>query len=87
MASGLNATTLQLNLVKNLVDAYIILDMKNILPFISQNYTYQTFPKVPDLPDEAKGDHLEKYGMLFSLAKESVVRVRKYCSAFSKLAG
>ena len=86
MASGLDATTPQLSLVKNLVDAYITLDMKNILPFISQNYTYQTFPKVPDLPDEAKGDHLEKHGM-FSLVKELVVRVRKYCSAFSKLAG
>jgi hypothetical protein len=73
---NIKATTPQLKLVSDLVDAYFTLDIKNILPFVSKNYTYQTSPKVPDLPDAAKGDHLENFGRLLSLMTGMDVRIR-----------
>lgn len=83
---NINATTPQLKLVKDLVDAYFTLDINNIVPFISKNYTYQTFPKVPDLPLAPKGDHLDKFGRLLSLMKAMDVRIQHNSNVFSKLA-
>ena len=70
------ATTPQLKVVKGLLDAYLTLDMKNVHPFVTENYTFETFPKVEGLPDEIKGDHLERYGALFSLLKKIEVRIQ-----------
>lgn len=76
MASGINATTPQLKLVKDYIDAYLTLNIKNVEPFVSKNYKFQSFPKVPDLPDQAKGEHSERYGTVLSLMNKMEVRDR-----------
>ena len=74
---NIDATTPQLTLVKGLFDAYLTLDINKIAPFISKNYTFQTLPKIPDLPDEATGGHLERYGALLSLMNGMEVRTQR----------
>lgn len=76
MATGIDATTPQLKAVKNLLDAYLTLDVKNVEPFISKNFTFQTFPKIADHPEEAKGAHFERYGTLLNLLKKGEVRLQ-----------
>ena len=71
-----NATTPQLALVKNFMNAYLTLDVKKISPFISKNFTFQTFPKTPDLPDQAKGEHFEGYETLLSMISKAEVCVQ-----------
>lgn len=65
--ANIDATTPQLRLVKDWVDAYLTLNLENVDRYISKNFTFQTFPKIAELPDETKGAHLEKYGELLSL--------------------
>ena len=65
--TSIDDTTPQLNLVKRLFDAYCTRDINNVLPLLSKDYTFQTFPKIPDMPDETKASHLERYGPLLSL--------------------
>lgn len=77
MITGINATTPQLKAVKNLFDAYLTLDVKNAEPFVSKDFTFQTFPKIADHPDEAKGAHFEKYGALLSLLTKAEVRFQR----------
>lgn len=74
--TNLNATTPQLKALKNLLEGYLSLDIKNVEPFISNDFQIQTFPKIDGLPDEAKGRHFERYGVLLSLMKRIEVGVR-----------
>ena len=71
-----DASTPQLKVVKNWIDAYCTLDTKNIEPFISKNYEYQAFPEVADLPKEAKERHLERYGAMLAEASKLEVRTK-----------
>ena len=75
--TNLNATTPQLTLVKNYLDAYLTLDISKVAPFISKNYTFQTFPKTPDLPDEPKEGHFERFGPLLSNLSKAEVRIQR----------
>ena len=83
MASGINATTPQLNLVKDYINAYLTLKIKNVEPFISKDYKFQSFPKVPDLPDQ--GEHSERFGTVLSLMNKMEVRDRTHFSFLSSL--
>ena len=65
--SSFNATTPESKAVKNLTDAYLTLDLKNIVPLISKDFKFLSFPKIPDHPDEEKEAHLERYAPLFSM--------------------
>ena len=65
------ATTPQLKVVKNLFDAYISLDIKNVKWYFSKNFTFQTFPKIPNLPDEEQGMYAERYGVTNSDLSQS----------------
>ena len=80
------ATTPQLKVVKNLSDTYISLDIKNVEWYFSKNFTFQTFPKIPDLPGEEKGMYAERYGGIMSLLTKSEVCIQRHGSA-SRLAG
>ena len=64
--SNINATTPQLKLVKDWVDAYLSLEVANIQPYISGNYKFQTFPKTAELPDEVGEEHIDRYRPIFS---------------------
>ena len=79
-------TTPQLKVIKNLFDTYISLDIKNVERYFSKNFTFQTFPKIPDLPDEEKGTYTERYGGIMSLLTKSEVRIQHHGST-SKLGG
>ena len=74
--TNFNATTPQLKAVKKLFEAYLSLDIKNIEPHIAKDFKFQTFPKIADLPDEAKGTHAERYGPAFALMTKAEVCTR-----------
>ena len=74
--TNIDATTPQLKAVKGLYDAYTTLDIKNLAPHLSKNFKLQSFPKVSDVPDEARGGHLEKYEAIFSLVKKLEVGIQ-----------
>lgn len=80
--TNIDATTPQLKVVKRLFDAYCSLDMKNVLPLLAKDYTFQSFPKVPDLPDQTKGAHLEKYDAMYALITKVDVRIRAQENSF-----
>jgi len=68
--SNLDATTPQLKVVKNLLDAYCTLDISKIEPFISKNFKFQTFPETINLPNEGREVHIQRYkGLLAAMAK------------------
>ena len=76
--TNLDDTTPQLKLVKEWLDAYQTLDIKNIKPLTSKNYTYKTFPKTVHPPDETKEAHLERYEPIMASFAKMDVRARFY---------
>ena len=74
--SNFDATTPQLSVVKNLVDAYSTFDFKNIKPFLSKDFKFQTLPKVPELPDQTMEEHIEMYAPFFSSFTKLEVRAQ-----------
>jgi hypothetical protein len=62
-----DGTTPESKAVNNLIDAYLTFDLKNIVPLISKDFKYSSFPTIPEHPDEEKEAHLERYAPLFSL--------------------
>jgi hypothetical protein len=61
-----DASTPQLNFVKEWLESYITLDTKNTEPFLSQNYRHEMFPKSSDAPDQTKKAHVEAWGTILS---------------------
>ena len=68
----------QLTLVKNWVDAYISLDIKNVEPLLSKNFQYHTFPETTDLSKEAKERHIERYREMLSAVSKLEVRIQPW---------
>jgi hypothetical protein len=77
MSGGINPTTPQLKAAKNLMDAYLTLDVKNVKPFVSKDFKFQTFPKIDQHPVEARDAHFERYGALFSSLRKIEVRLQR----------
>ena len=75
--SNINATTPQLKLVKNWIDGYLSRDIRNLQPYLSKNYKFQTFPKIAELPDEVMGEYVERYAPIFSSFNNLEVRVQQ----------
>ena len=63
--ANINATTPQLQVFKSVVEAYMTRDLSNVAPYLSKDFKFQTFPKIADLPDLAKAEHVEKYGAIY----------------------
>lgn len=76
MTSRIDATTPQLEVVDKMFEAYTTCDINNAAPFLSKDFTYQTLPKVADLPDETKGEHFEHYGPKFASTTKLEVRIQ-----------
>ena len=76
MTSTINGSTPQLKLVDKLFEAYRTCDLKNTQPLLSNFFTFKTFPKVSDLPDEAKEEHFENYTPRFEPLIKFEVRIR-----------
>jgi hypothetical protein len=79
---SLNATTPQLKVVENYLDAYCSLDIKNVEPHISKNFTYQVYPKVPNLTDGPKEQYIKKFIPVLSLVKKLDVCIRRWGTPF-----
>ena len=73
--SSFDATTPQLRVVKNLIDAYRV-DFKTIKPFLSKDFKFQTLPKDPELPDQTMEEHIEMYAPFFSSFTKLEVRAQ-----------
>lgn len=72
--SSFEATTPQLRAVKDFKDAYGTLDLNNIKPFASKDFKFQSFPKIPELPDETMEEHIERCLPFFSSFTKVEVR-------------
>jgi len=68
--------------VKQLLDAYISLDLNNVKPLISKDYQYEPLPKSPDIANQGKEDHIQKWGEIFSLLTKLDVRILRRRTAF-----
>lgn len=75
--SGLDATTPQLKAIKGFIDGYLTRDANNAEPFMSKAFKSQAFRKTPDVHDETKGGHFERYGMLMSMLNKAKVRIQQ----------
>jgi hypothetical protein len=76
-----DASTPQLKVVKNWIDAYLTFDIKNVEPPISKNFQYQAFPETTDLPKETKENHIERYGEILAGTSKAEVRIQhRRCS-------
>ena len=70
---NIDATTPQLKVVKDMAEAYTTRDLSNVAPCLSKDFTFETFPKIADLPEHGYGGHIETYGaMLASFSKLDV---------------
>lgn len=69
-----------------MLEAYCSLELKNVLPLLAKNFKFETFPKIPEHPDETKDKHFAKYGKILALFTELEVRGRSRKIAL-KLAG
>jgi hypothetical protein len=61
-----DASTPQLNLVKNWLKSHMSLDTNNTEPLLSENYRHELFPRSPDTPDESKKAHVKTWGTVLS---------------------
>lgn len=64
--SHIDTTTPQLKLIDKTFDAYDTRDISNAAPFLSKNFTYRSFPKIAELPDQTKDEHIELFGPMFA---------------------
>jgi len=71
-------STPQLKAVKNMIDAYISLDLNNLAPLLSKDYQYEAFPKSTDFPVQTKESHLQVWGKIFSPVNKLDVRIRHW---------
>ena len=72
----------KLKAVKQLLDAYISLDLNNLKPLISKDYQYEPLPESLDIANQGKQDHIQKWGQIFSLLTKFDVRIRQQRIAF-----
>ena len=72
--TNIDAKTPQLAVIKRLFDAYCTRDTRNVLPLLAKDFKAQSFPKRPELPDEAREEHVKKWGGIQSLLSKIEVR-------------
>ena len=72
-----NFDTSQLRVVKNWVGAYLSLDLKNVEPFVSKNFQYETIPEAIDVSREAKERHIERFGRILTGVNKMDVRIKR----------
>ena len=77
-----DASTPQLRVVKNWVDAYLSLDAKNLEPLISKDFRYETFPEADDVSREARERHLESFRGVLSGVNKFDVRIKRWRNTF-----
>ena len=80
--TNIDAKTPQLAVVKGVFDGYRTLNvMKNVLPLLAKDFNGQIFPKTPEFPDEAREEHVEKWGRIQALFAKLEVRTWRWGSS------
>ena len=77
MINNFNATTPQLKVVDRAFQAYRTCDLTNAAPILSKNFVYKPFPKVPDLGDQTKEEHLASLGPKITKLVKLEVRIQR----------
>ena len=77
-----DATTPQLKVVKQWLEAYTSRDVDKVAPFVSKNFKFQTFPKTIDIPEEAQGVHFQRYRVLLGALTKLEVCIEHYRTTF-----
>jgi len=70
------------NAVKQLLDAYISLDLNNLKPLLSKDYRYEPLPESLNVANQGKEEHIQKWEGIFSLLTKFDVRIRQQRTAF-----
>jgi len=77
---NIDATTPQLKVVKNWIDALISLDTSKVVPLICRNFKYQSLPHATELPEireQAKEMHIQWLeGLMASVSNLKMPEVR-----------
>ena len=67
--ANIDASTPQMKAVKKWIDSMTSLDISKVVPLISRNFKYQSFPETIDLPEvheQAKGAYIQWFGGLMT---------------------
>lgn len=80
--ANVNATTPQLKAVEQYFEAVRTLDMDNAAPFLSKDFIHRSFPKIAEMPDQTKEEHIEFFGLVFSKVAKLDVRSQRRRIAF-----
>ena len=75
LLTDFNGTTPQSKVVENAFKALTTLDITKLVPFVSKDFKFQSFPKIDDLPDEPVAKFLERYGAIISSLKKLEVGI------------
>ena len=74
--SSFDASTPQLKVVKQWVDAHASLDTKKIAAVTSKNYHYEVLPEVIGIPKEAKEKHIKRFRESLGAMAKAEVRIQ-----------
>jgi hypothetical protein len=75
--ANIDARTPQLKVVKKWLDTLTSLDMNEVDPLISRNFTYHSFPKTIDLPEQTKEVYIQWFDVLLASITKSEVRIQR----------
>ena len=81
-----DGSTPQLRFMDRVFVAYTTCDMNNVAPFLSENFKFSSHPKMTELPEQTKQNHIDVYGPLFARLAKMDVRFKHRGYAF-KLSG
>ena len=73
---SLDVSTPQLKAVQRWIDAYKILDIDSVKPFILADFHSRKFPEIVNLPREAKEKHIERYRELLAAVENFEVGIQ-----------
>jgi hypothetical protein len=74
--SSFDASTPQLKVAKQWIDAYASLDTKNVAAITSKHYQYQALPDIIGIPEEAKEEHIDRLKKVLGAMAKAGVRIQ-----------
>jgi hypothetical protein len=76
------ATTPQLKAVNRLFETYCTCDITKAADLFSKDYTYSSFPKIAELPDQTREEHFKLFAPMFAKLIKVEVRTLHRGTAF-----